>query len=334
MRFEDNPSFSGMRLPLVAAPMFLVTGPDIVIAACTAGIMAVAASASARSAEEYGEWLDRITQELAAFQSRTSRRAGPWAANLSAGASRNKDRAARFEKELDFCRRRRVPIVFSVGGAPADLIREVHGWGGLVFHDATSVRHAEKAAEAGVDGINLIAGGGGGHAGSVNPFALVPQVRRFFDGVIVLGGAISTGEGIVAARALGADLCYMGTRFIATQESMAPQAYKDMLVAVDTSDILYTPAFTHGIPCNLMKTSIRANGFDPNRLDVEATPENPLFAEHTPWRDIWAAGHGVGLIDDVPTVAALVDRIEREYDEALAHLNRRTNERSEQDMRR
>lgn len=320
MRLLDTELFAGMRLPLVAAPMFLVTGPDIVIAACTSGIMAGAASASARSAEQYDEWLDRITQELTAFQSRTGRRPGPYAANLSAGAGKHGPRAALFEKQLDYCKRRRVPIVISVGGAPADLVKEVHGWGGVVFHDATSVRHAEKAAQAGVDGINLIAGGGGGHAGSVNPFALVPQVRQFFDGVIVLGGAISTGSGVLAAQALGADLCYMGTRFIATQESMAPDAYKAMLVATETSDIIYTPAFTQGVPCNFMKNSIRANGFDPDHLSTDATPDNPLFSERKPWRDIWAAGHGVGLIRDVPTVDVLVDRIAGEYEEAVNRL--------------
>jgi nitronate monooxygenase len=299
MRLLDTDLFSGMRLPLVAAPMFLVTGPEIVIAACKAGIMAGAASATARTAEEYDEWLERITKELAAFEAETGRRPGPYAANLSAGASKDRER------------------VISVGGAPADLVKEVHGWGGVVFHDATSVRHAEKAAEAGVDGINLIAGGGGGHAGTVNPFALVPQVREFFDGVIVLGGAISTGSGILAAQALGADLCYMGTRFIASQESRAPQAYKDMLVAADSSDIIYTPAFTHGVPCNFLKMSIRANGFDPA---APPAPDDSRLAERKPWRDIWAAGHGVGLIHDIPTVSALVDRIEQEYRSAARGL--------------
>lgn len=317
MRLLDTDLFAGMRLPLVAAPMFLVTGPDIVIAACKAGIMAGAASATARTAEEYDEWLDRIGQELAAFSAETGRRPGPFAANLSAGAGKDRARAALFEKQLDYCKRRKVPIVITVGGAPADLVKEVHGWGGVVFHDATSVRHAEKAAAAGVDGINLIAGGGGGHAGTINPFALVPQVREFFDGVIVLGGAISTGSGILAAQALGADLCYMGTRFIATEEAMAPRAYKEMLVAAESSDIIYTPAFTHGVPCNFMTLSIRANGFDPA---VPPAPDDPRLAEHKPWRDIWAAGHGVGLINDIPPVAVLVDRIEQEYRSAARRL--------------
>ena len=323
MRLLETEIFAGMRLPLVAAPMFLVTGPDLVIAACSSGIMAGAASASARSADEYDEWLDRIETALTAVRAGTGRMPGPYAANLSASAGQNPARAARFARELDACKRRRVPIVISVGGAPADLVKEVHGWGGVVFHDATSVRHAEKAAEAGVDGINLIGGGGGGHAGSINPFALVPQVRQFFDGVIVLGGAISTGTGILAAQALGADLCYMGTRFIATRESIAPQAYKDMIVATETHEIIYTPVFTHGVPCHFMKTSIRANGFDPDRLSPETTPLDPLFAERRPWRDIWAAGHGVGLIDDVPTVAALVERLAGEYDAAIGSLDTR-----------
>ncbi|WP_175907671.1 MULTISPECIES: NAD(P)H-dependent flavin oxidoreductase [Burkholderia] len=323
MALPNDPAFAHLTLPLVAAPMFLVTGPDIVIAACQAGIMAGAAAASARSAEEYDDWLGRIEDELRSFQASTGRKPGPYAANLSAGAAKN-ERAARFEKELDFCRRRRVPIVISVGGAPADLVKEVHAWGGLVFHDATTVRHAEKAAEAGVDGLNLIASGGGGHAGVNSAFALLPQVRAFFDGTIVLGGAIGTGAGILAAQALGADLCYMGTRFIATQESIAPQAYKDMLVATETSDILYTSAFTRGVPCNFMKTSIRANGFDPDTLSTETTPLDPLCETRKPWRDIWAAGHGVGMIHDIPTVKALVDRIRREYVEAVHRLQQIT----------
>ena len=319
MNLLQSDRFAGLTLPLIAAPMFLVTGPDIVIAACRSGIMAGAASASARSAEEYDEWLHRIQTELAAHEQASGRGAGPFAANLSAGAGKG-ERAARFEKELDYCRRRRIPIVISVGGAPADLVREVHGWGGLVFHDATTVRHAEKAVEAGVDGLNLIAAGGGGHAGSISPFALLPQVRQFFDGIIVLGGAVSTGSGILAAQALGADLCYMGTRFIATEESMAPPAYKDMLVAAEANDILYTPAFTAGVPCNFLRPSIRANGFDPHELSLEKTPQHPLYATRRPWRDIWAAGHGVGLIHDVPTVAALVDRLRAEYATAGADL--------------
>ena len=323
MALPNHPAFTDLTLPLVAAPMFLVTGPDLVIAACQAGIMAGAASASARSAEEYDDWLGRIDSELHRFEATAGRKPGPYAANLSAGAAKN-ERAARFEKELDFCRRRRVPIVISVGGAPADLVKEVHAWGGLVFHDATSVRHAEKAAAAGVDGLNLIAAGGGGHAGSISAFALLPQVRSFFDGTIVLGGAIGTGAGILAAQALGADLCYMGTRFIATQESMAPQAYKDMLVSTESSEILYTPAFTGGVPCNFMIPSIRANGFHPATLSVDTTPLDPLFKTHKPWRDIWAAGQGVGLIHDVPTVASLVDRIRREYDDAVRRLQHLT----------
>jgi nitronate monooxygenase len=321
MAIPNDPAFAGLTLPLVAAPMFLVTGPDIVIAACKAGIMAGAASASARSADEYDEWLGQIESELSAFELATGRKPGPYAANLSAGAGKN-ERAARFERELDHCRRRRVPIVISVGGAPADLVKEVHAWGGIVFHDATTVRHAEKAAEAGVDGLNLIASGGGGHAGSISAFALLPQVRAFFDGTIVLGGAIGTGAGILAAQALGADLCYMGTRFIATVESMAPQAYKEMLVSTETSEIIYTPAFTRGVPCNFMKTSIRANGFDPDNLSLQTTPLDPLFDTRKPWRDIWAAGHGVGLIHDVPSVSTLVERIRREYEEALVRMQR------------
>jgi nitronate monooxygenase len=189
-----------------------------------------------------------------------------------------------------------------------------------VFHDATTIHHARKAAEAGVDGLVLIAGGGGGHAGTINPFAFVPAVRRFFDGVIILGGAVGSGHGLLAAQALGADLCYMGTPFIATRESRAPQAYKEMLVASSISDVIYTPVFTDGIPCNFLKPSIRANGFDPDNLSPTTTRLDPQFQVRKPWRDIWAAGHSVGLIDDISTVAELVERLKREYTDARARI--------------
>ncbi len=307
--------FADLTVPVIAAPMFLVTGPELVIAAAAAGIVGVAASSSTRSPEEYDEWLERIDAGLAARRRDGAAPVGPVAANVGA-PSRQRGDTPRYVRDLEYCRKRRVPLVITVKGDPTEIVREVHGWGGLVFHDVTTIRHAEKAAEAGVDGLVLIGGGGGGHAGVLNPFAFLPQVRRFFAGAIVLGGAISDGRAVWAAQALGADVCYMGTRFIATQESMAPQAYKEMIVGARSHEIVYTPAFTRGVNCNFMRASIERNGFDPARLAEPAAGDPDRLAQRRPWRDLWSAGQGVGLIDDIPTVAELVRRLQHEYEEA------------------
>ncbi|MGE0152043.1 MAG: NAD(P)H-dependent flavin oxidoreductase [Reyranellaceae bacterium] len=309
--------FADLAVPVIAAPMFLVTGPELVIAAASAGIVGVAASSSTRSPEEYDEWLERIDAGLAARRRDGAARIGPVAANVGA-PSRQRGDTPRYVRDLEYCRKRRIPLVITVKGDPTEIVREVHGWGGLVFHDVTTIRHAEKAAEAGVDGLVLIGGGGGGHAGVLNPFAFLPQVRRFFSGAIVLGGAICDGRSVWAAQALGADVCYMGTRFIATKESMAPEAYKQMLVRARSNDIVYTPAFTRGVNCNFIRDSIVENGFDPTRLGEPAAGEPERLAQRKPWRDIWSAGQGVGLIHDVPSVAELVERLAQEYVSARA----------------
>lgn len=304
--------FADLSIPVIAAPMFLVTGPDLVAAAAEARIVGVAASSSTRSPDEYDEWLERISVRLNAFRARTGVTPGPVAANIGA-PSRSRTDTPRHVRDLEICRKRRIPVVITVKGDPTEIVKEVHDWGGLVFHDVTTLRHARKAAAAGVDGLVLICGGGGGHAGVLNPFAFVPQVREFFKGTIVLGGAISDGRSVRAAQALGADLCYMGTRFIATQESMAPAAYKAMIVESQSDEIVYTAAFTKGVNCNFMTRSIEANGFDLQQLGESTTDYDVRTALKRPWRDLWAAGQGVGLIDDIPTVAELVDRLRSEY---------------------
>lgn len=301
-----------MVLPVIAAPMFLVTGPDLVAAAAEARIAGVAASSSTRSPEEFDDWLGRIDERLDAYRRRTGLPTGPVAANIGA-PSRQRGDTPRYVRDLELCRRRRVPLVITVKGDPTGIVREVHGWGGLVFHDVTTLRHAEKAVEAGVDGLVLICGGGGGHSGVLSPFAFLPQVRRFFDGVVVLGGAVTDGSAIRAARALGADLCYMGTRFIATRESIAPDAYKRMIVASGSQEIVYTPVFTRGVNCHFMRRSIIDNGFDPDRLAELPGSAPELFEARKPWRDLWSAGQGVGLIDDIPAVAELVERLRAEF---------------------
>ncbi len=288
---------SRLSLPVICAPMFLVSGPELVEATCRAGIIGALPAANARTPEVLSGWLDRLD---------AMEGAAPYALNVGVKFAET----PRGDAALAEAERRRVPIVITANGNPAALVARVNGYGGLVFHDATTLAHARKAAAAGVDGLILVCGGGGGHAGIMNPFALVPQVRRFFDGIIVLAGAIATGGAIRAAQVLGADLVYIGTRFIATQESMAPEAYKQMLVAESSSDILYTPAFTHGVPANFLTASMRAAGFDPAAL-----PDASGQGDKRAWRDIWGAGQSVGLIDDVPPAAELVARLRHEYDE-------------------
>jgi nitronate monooxygenase len=315
---NDGPEalFSNLRLPLVAAPMFLVTGPKLVAEACKAGIVGVATASWSRSPEQYDEWLDEIQSELAGWSRETGRKPGPLVANLGARPVPAGE-TPRWVKDLENLHRRGVRLVITVNGLPDEIVKHVHKWDGFVFHDVTTLKHARKALEADVDGLVAIAGGGGGHAGAISPFAFLPALRRLTDKPIIAGGAIASGAGIRAAQMLGADLCYMGTRFIATRESAAPEAYKRMLVEAKAADVVYTPAFNR-INVNLLKASIAENGFDLDALTFEQAQQNPNFATRRLWRDIWAAGHGVELIDDVPSVAELVDKIEREYREAVA----------------
>lgn len=287
--------------------MFLVSGPALVTAACQAGLVGALPSANARDEVQFADWMDEISEMLGPQADRR----GLLAANLNV-RSGERLMTPRYLADLETCRRHRVRLVITVNGDPAPVIPEVHAWGGLLFHDVTTLHHARKAVAAGADGLIVICGGGGGHSGVLNPFAFVPQVREFFDGVIVLAGAIATGGAVFAAQALGADLCYMGTRFIATEESMAPAEYKSMLVASQTHELAYTPAFTRGTPAMMLHASLRKHGFDPTNLPspIEAPPEIKA------WRDIWAAGQGVGLISDIPTVARLTERLGAEYRQA------------------
>ncbi len=313
MTRKKSDLFAGMRLPVICAPMFLVSYPELILAACKSNVAAACSSATARSAAEYAEWLDRFDQELGAYRAETGLPTGPFAANVSlrsgkAGAGQ------RYEADIQTCKSRRIPLLITINGAPDEVVQEAHGWGGMVFHDVTTIRHAEKAAKAGVDGMILIMGGGGGHSGRLNPFTLVSAVRKFFDGYLVLAGSITTGAHVRAAEVLGADLCYMGTRFIATEEARVAQDYKDILVSSRADDLVYTPFFTHGIPANMLKQSIRRAGYDPDNLPSlhDEQPREDAKA----WRDVWAAGQGVELIDDCPPVAELVDRLAREYQAA------------------
>ncbi|MBY0299612.1 MAG: nitronate monooxygenase family protein [Methylobacterium sp.] len=305
-----------LALPVIASPMFIVSGPDLVIAQCLGGIVGSFPALNARPKEALGDWLTRIEEALAAARAaEPDRIVAPYAVNQIVHASND-----RLEHDLAVCADHRVPIIITSLRAPDAVVAAVHGWGGLVFHDVTTVRHAEKALEAGVDGLILVCAGAGGHAGTLSPFALVGEVRRFYDGPIILSGAITTGAAILAAQAMGADLAYMGTRFIATEEANAAPAYKEMIVGTSAADVIYTPFFT-GVPGNYLKPSVAAAGLDPNALpESDKTKMNFGSGTTKAWRDIWGAGQGVGTIDDAPPAAEVIARLKAEYAAARERL--------------
>jgi nitronate monooxygenase len=310
--------FAGLRAPAIGAPMFLVSGPDLVIEQCKAGIVGAFPALNARPQSELDVWLTRIEEALgAARREDPSVRIGPYAVNLIVNAANG-----RLEQDLEIVVKHEVPIVITSLQAPRDIAKRVHEYGGVVLHDVVRVRHAEKALEAGVDGIILVCAGAGGHAGRLSPFALVNEVRRIFDGPLVLAGAITNGSGVLAAQAMGCDAAYMGTRFIATRESLASDAYKQMLLDSNAEDIAYTPFFS-GVPGSYLKPSIRNAGLDPDNLPVqEGAKAEYRTRESRPktWKDIWGAGQGVGNIDSVPPAKTLVDRIVAEYEAAKRKL--------------
>ena len=292
-----------LRLPIVAAPMFLVSGPELVIACCRAGIVGSFPALNERTTAGFASWLDEIESAL------TSEDA-PYAVNLIVHPSNQRVRA-----DLEVIVAHRVPIVITSLGAVPDVVDAVHSYGGLVFHDVTTARHARKSVDAGVDGLILVAVGAGGHAGTINPFALLAEVRSFFDGTILLAGAISSGSEVLAAQVMGADLAYLGTRFIATTQSRASDAYRQLIVDSGASDIVYTPEVS-SIPANFLKASLEAANLGQAE---QSDGDHADLANHlTAWRDIWSAGQGVAAIDDIPDVTTLVDRLEAEYHQAAS----------------
>lgn len=305
-----------LALPVIASPMFIVSGPDLVIAQCLAGVVGSFPALNARPQPVLDEWLTRITTTLREAEAADpSRKIAPFAVNQIVHASND-----RLAQDVESCVRHEVPIIITSLRAPDAVIKPVHAYGGVVFHDVISVRHAEKALEAGVDGLILVCAGAGGHAGTLSPFALVSEVRRFYDGPIILSGAIATGSAILAAQAMGADLAYMGTRFIATQEANAAPGYREMIAGSSANDILYTPYFT-GVPGNYLTPSILKSGLDPNALpERDKSAMNFGSAQVKAWRDVWGAGQGVGSIDDAPPTAELVARLARDYAQARARL--------------
>ena len=290
----------GLKLPVISAPMFLVSGPDLVVEACNAGVIGTFPSLNQRTTEGYRDWLVEI-------KSRLNDDAAAYGVNHIVHGSNERlmaDLAVTVEHE--------VPLVITSLGAVKDLVDAVHGYGGKVFHDIANVRHARNAARAGVDGLILVANGAGGHAGVINPFALINEVRQFFDGTLILSGCLSTGQDVAGALMMGADFAYMGTRFINTTEAMASDGYKEMIIASGATDIVHTPAVS-GVPANFMAKSLEANGIDPKTL-----PEHKLDMgeEAKAWKTVWSAGQGAGAISDVVPTAELVARLRDEYAQA------------------
>lgn len=297
-----------LRLPIICSPMFLISNPDMVIAQCASGVVGSFPSLNARPQLKLDEWLQKITSALAALRQEGRTHVAPFAVNLTIRSTND-----RLEADIESCVRFRVPIVLTSLAAPTVVVQKVHAYGGLVFHDVTTLRHAKRALAAGVDGLILVCAGAGGHAGTLSPFALLSEVRAFFDGPVILAGAISDGRSVLAAQVMGADFVYMGTRFIATQESAAVESYKAMLVSADSADIVYTPHFS-GIPANYLKPSIVAAGLDADNLPViDANAVRASGDRHVRWKDIWGAGQGVGSIRDIPPVSELVNRLACEY---------------------
>jgi len=307
-----------LRIPVIGAPMFIVSTPSLVVAQCKAGIVGAMPALNARPAAVLDDWLSEISEELAAFQSKNpDARVAPFAVNQIVHSSND-----RLEHDMALCVKHKVPIIITSLRPPAEAVAAVHGYGGVVFHDVINLRHAEKAAEQGVDGIIAVCTGAGGHAGTLSPFALVKQIREVYRGTIILSGAMSTGADVLAARALGADLAYLGTRFIATAEANASEDYKRMLIDSAAEDIVYSSLFT-GVHGNYLRGSIARAGFDPDNLaagDKQAMNFGSA-ASAKAWKDIWGAGQSVSGIHRIESVATLVDRMALEYREALERLS-------------
>ncbi|QNI04540.1 nitronate monooxygenase [Halomonas sp. SH5A2] len=312
---------ASLTLPVIGSPMFIVSGPKLVIAQCQAGIIGAFPALNARPAEVLREWLKQVTQTLANYDERHPEQpSAPFAVNQIVHPTND-----RLEHDVALCAEFKVPLVITSLHAPNRVVEQVHAYGGLVFHDVTTLRHAKKAVDAGVDGLILVCHGAGGHAGRLNPFAFVAEVRRFYDGPLVLAGAITQGEQIVAAQALGVDLVYMGTRFIATQEANAQAAYKQMVLDAAAGDIVYTNLFT-GVHGNYLRQSIEQAGLDPNALP-EGDKSSMRYgsggsSKAKAWRDIWGAGQGVGSIATLNSVAEEVATLRADYQQALDHLRR------------
>jgi nitronate monooxygenase len=313
------PVLQNLPLPVIGAPLFIVSNPKLVIAQCKAGIVGSMPSLNARPAEQLDDWLAEITEALAAHdRAHPQAKAAPFAINQI--VHRTNDR---LEHDMAVCAKYKVPIVITSLGARSDINDAVHGWGGVVLHDIINNSFARKAIEKGADGLIAVAAGAGGHAGVKSPFALVHEIRRWFDGPLALSGAMATGAGVLAARAMGADFAYIGSAFIATEEARASDAYKQAIVDGTSDDIVYSSLFT-GVHGNYLKPSIRAAGMDPDNLP-EGSPDKMNFngggdTAKKAWKDIWGCGQGIAAVDSVLPAGAMVERLKREYMEARERL--------------
>ncbi len=307
-----------LALPVIASPMFTVSYPELVLAQCKAGIVGSFPALNARPAQMLDQWLTDINEALLQFkQDNPDKRVGPIAVNQIVHGSNE-----RLDADVQTCVKHKVPILITSLRAPVpELIQAVHAYGGIVLHDVINMRHAAKALQAGVDGLIVVAAGAGGHAGAQSPFALVGELRRHYQGPVVLSGAISTGASILAAQAMGADLAYIGTRFIASSEAHAVQDYKEAIVRAGASDIIYTDFFT-GVRGNYIRESIEKAGLDPDNLPVPERGMSFSSGSSKPksWKDIWGAGQGVGQIEDIVPVAQIVARLQTEYQAARQRL--------------
>ena len=308
-----------LKIPVVGAPLFIVSGPELVISQCKAGVVGSFPALNARPQEVLDEWLIRIKEELDKHnQENPDSPAAPFAVNQICHASND-----RLMQDMESCVRHEVPIIITSLRPPLEIVKSAHSYGGVVFHDVINVKHAKKAAEQGVDGLILVCAGAGGHAGTHSPFALVREVKEWFDGTILLSGSISDGHSIASSLALGADLAYIGTRFIATKEANADQRYKDMLIESSASDIVYSSLFT-GVNGNYLKPSIEKAGLDPDNLPgADKSKMNFGSGGNTKskaWKDIWGSGQGIGSIKSDPTVQDLVNELTEQYEQAYGEM--------------
>ncbi len=303
----------GASLPVIAAPMFLISGPELVIECCKNGVVGTFPALNERTSEGFEQWLIEIKETLSEFEKTTGKKAAPFGVNLIVHPTNT-----RLQKDVELCIKHKVPLVITSLGAISILVDAIHSYGGLVFHDIVKKRHAEKAAEAGVDGLILVSAGAGGHAGTINPMALIKDVRKVFDKTIVVAGAISTGTDIASVLQMGADMAYLGTRFINTTESRAQEDYKEMIVNSTSDNIIHTAAVS-GIPANFMEASLEAAGIKPEDYKKEGKldPGLDMNSEAKAWKTIWSAGHGVSAIDDIPSTYELIDRLRAELVEAM-----------------
>ena len=309
-----------ISIPVIGAPLFLISVPDLVIAQCKAGIIGSFPALNARPQSVLEEWIIRIKTELKEYQEQNpDKKVAPFAVNQICHGSND-----RLQGDMEICVKHEVPIIITSLRPPEEVVKATHSYGGLVFHDVINVRHAKKAADMGVDGLILVCAGAGGHAGALSPFALLREVKSWFDGTIILSGSIGDGYSVASALALGADFAYLGTRFIATHEANAEPEYKQMLIESSANDIVYSNLFT-GVLGNYLKPSIQNSGLDPDNLPTaDKSAMNFGSGGNTDskaWKDIWGSGQGIGLIEDAPTVEELVERLKIEFTEAASAFN-------------